>query len=85
MVIRHSFNVLCFVICFFSVGADSSGEDTDLITWKAKGDGGSKKTTYENVNLRQTDFLAVCLAEQFKDDDSVTGKMNIETAEGETR
>ena len=84
MVIRHSLNVLCFVICFFSVGADSSDEDTDLITWKAKGDDSTTKTTYENVNLRQTDFLAVCLAAQFKDDDSVTGQMSIDT-EGETR
>ena len=72
----------CLLSLYFSarpflVGADSS-DDIDLV-WKT--DGFVNTVNYENVDLRQSSLLAVCLAANF-DNSGIDGEIKLTSKNG---
>ena len=64
---------LYFAVRPFLVRADSSSDDIDLV-WQT--DGFEDTVRYENVDLRQSSLLAVCLAVQYDKKSNVDGEID---------
>ena len=58
---------------------ENSDEDPDLLFWKTVYDGPGPVSVYENVDLKENSFLAVCLGYQFNREIPVDGQIYLET------
>ena len=65
----------------FSADSSNSDTDTDLITWTTRVEG-ALEYEYENVDLRQSSFLAVCLAVQFDGSSGTDGHILLDGTSG---
>ena len=64
---------LYFAVYSFLVRTGSSSDDIDLV-WQT--DGFEDTVRYENVDLRQSSLLAVCLAVQYDKKSNVDGEID---------
>ena len=69
---------LYFAVRPFLVRADSSSDDIDLV-WQT--DGFEDTVRYENVDLRQSSLLSVCLAPNF-DNSGIDGQIKLTSKNG---
>ena len=58
----------------------NSDEDPDLLFWKTVNDGPGSVSVYENVDLKENSFYAVCLGYQFSRKIAVDGQIYLETS-----
>ena len=59
---------------------ENSNEDPDLLFWNTVNDGPGLVSVYENVDLNENSFLAVCLGYQFNRGISIDGRIYLETS-----
>ena len=75
--------IVLFLLVEFcpSVGADQdSDEDVDLLLWTTVNNNRGIVPVYENVNLQESSFLAVCLGHQFQRKSSLDGLIFLESS-----